>query len=75
MNSKFEILHKEVQLVINHVGEGNFIKGTIQIMRAHELLQELQDLVESDEELVKVGYYQALLKMLHEKIRTKYPTQ
>lgn len=75
MNSKFEILHKEVQLIIDHVGAGNFMKGTIQLMRAHELLEELQDVVKSDEELVKVGYYQALLKMLHEKIRAKYPNQ
>nr|WP_317631735.1 hypothetical protein [uncultured Flavobacterium sp.] len=75
MHNDFELLKKEVQLVIDFIGAGDTLNATNKLIDAHEILDELIDFVTEDQELIEVSYYQVLLNQLHQKINEKTPKQ
>jgi hypothetical protein len=68
---KFTILKNSVQKLIDCIAAKNSIEAQLLLQQSSELLEELLDLSESDEDLIKISHYQVLLNQLHQKIVSK----
>lgn len=68
---KFTVLKNSVQALIDCLAAKNTIEAQLLLQQSSELLDELLDLSESDEDLIKISHYQVLLNQLHQKIVSK----
>ncbi len=66
---KFSSLKKDVQEIIDLMGNKDFQDATLKLNEASEFLDELIDFSEADEDLIEISKYQVLLNKLHQKIK------
>ncbi len=66
---KFSSLKKDVQEIIDLMGNKDFQDATLKLNEASEFLDELIDFSEADEDLIEISKYQVLLNQLHQKIK------
>jgi len=65
---KFSSLKKDVQEIIDLIGNKEYPEATLKLHEASEFLDELIDFSEADEDLIEISKYQVLLNQLHQKI-------
>jgi hypothetical protein len=67
---KFSSLKKEVQEIIDLIGQQAYKDANNKLVEASEYLDELLDFSEADEDLIEISKYQVLLNQLQMKINT-----